>query len=217
MNLSHLQNTELVIFDFDGTIADTSEGIIDAHKFTLNYMHQSVPSEELLRNIIGGNLFTTYTDVFGFGEEEALLAVNIYRKRYEEVGIHKANIYSGFEKMLKTIKDHKIRIGVATLKAERFANLMLQEMNVLSYFDAVCGIQLSDDLTKAELVDKCIEKCGGCAEGTILVGDTMNDWNGAREAGVSFVGVTYGFGFKEGNTYDFPTIKSPMELCHLIK
>ncbi len=217
MNLLHLQNTKLVIFDFDGTIADTSEGIMDAHKYTLNYMHHSVPTDELLQNVIGGNLLTIYTDVFGFGKEDALLAVNVYRKRYEEVGIYKANIYFGFEEMLKTLKGHKTKIGVATLKAERFANLMLQEMKVLNYFDAVCGIQLSDDLTKADLVGKCIEKCGGCTEETILVGDTMNDLNGAREAGVSFVGVTYGFGFKEGNAYDFPTIKNPMELCYLIK
>ena len=59
MNLLHLQNIKLVIFDFDGTIADTSEGIIDAHKHTLETMGREIPSDNDIRNMYpSGYIYT---------------------------------------------------------------------------------------------------------------------------------------------------------------
>ena len=90
MKYSHKQNMKLIIFDFDGTIADTSEGILDAHRFVLNTMGREVPSEEELRGVIGANLLTTYIEKFGFSDLDARVAVRVYRERYAEVRFHKA-------------------------------------------------------------------------------------------------------------------------------
>lgn len=212
MKLSHLPNMKLVIFDFDGTIADTSSGILDSHQYALKAMGRTVPSEAELRKVIGGNLLKIYIEKFGFEEEQAREAVRIYRERYAEVGIHKATLYPGFKEMLEELKKRDYKIGIATLKAENFAKLMVQEMGIAEYFDEICGMDPNDGLDKAGLVLKCCELCNCRKEEAVLVGDSNNDWIGSQQAGVNFIGVTYGFGFKSNENYEFITIDKPIEL-----
>lgn len=216
MKLSHLQNTKLVIFDFDGTIADTSLGILDSHIFALSAMGRAVPSEEELRKVIGGNLLKVYINTFKFLEADAREAVRVYRERYAQVGIHKATLYLGFKEMLADLKNKGYRIGIATLKAESFAKIMVQEMHIARYFDEICGMDPNDGLDKAGLILKCCDLCGCEKENAVLIGDSNNDWIGSKQAEVSFIGVTYGFGFKPGNEYEFITIDKPMELTEIL-
>lgn len=218
MSLLHQPNTnyELAVFDFDGTIADTSPGILDAHRFTLASMGKTVPNDNELRQIIGGNLLKTYQNTFGFQEVDAVIAVKIYRERYAKQGIHMAALYPSFEAMLKGLKAKGVKIGVATLKAESFAKIMLEELGVREYFNAVCGMNQDDSLSKADLIVKCAKMCATPLQHTVLVGDSKNDYLGAKEAGVAFIGVTYGFGFKSTESYDFSSISSPIEFLNII-
>ena len=217
MKLSHLPNMKLVIFDFDGTIADTSPGILDSHKYALKAMGRTVPPEAELRKVIGGNLLKIYIEKFGFEEEQAREAVRIYRERYAEVGIHIATLYPGFKEMLEELKQAGYKIGIATLKAESFAKIMVQEMGIAEYFDEICGMDPNDGLDKAGLILKCCDLCSCDKKDAILVGDSNNDLLGSQQAGVNFVGVTYGFGFKPNEDYEFITVDKPSKLVDLLK
>ena len=212
MKYSPQQNMKLIIFDFDGTIADTSEGILDAHRFVLNTMGREVPSEEELRGVIGANLLTTYIEKFGFSDLDARVAVRVYRERYAEVGIHKAISYPGFVDVIKNLKNKGYKIGVATLKVEDFAKSMLNEMEIVDYFDAICGMDSNDSFNKAGLILKCCDLCGCEKRETTLVGDSKNDFIGAEQAEVDFIGVTYGFGFKPEEKYEFKTVENCNDL-----
>lgn len=212
MKLLHLRNMKLVIFDFDGTIADTSPGILDSHRFALNAMGRKIPSEDELRKVIGGNLLKVYINTFGFSEAGAREAVRVYRERYAEVGVHKATLYSGFEDTLKLLKERGYKIGIATLKAESFAKTMVQEMKIAEYFDAICGMDPNDGLDKAELILKCCNLCNCEKEYAVLIGDSDNDWLGSKQAKVKFIGATYGFGFKPDYEYEFVTVDEPFEI-----
>ena len=103
MSLLQKQDTryELIIFDFDGTLADSSEGILDAHKYTIKKLGLPKFTNEELRNVIGGNLLEIYVNKFGLSTEVAKEAVSIYRERYSEVGIKKAELYPECKNMLK--------------------------------------------------------------------------------------------------------------------
>ncbi len=208
---------KLIVFDFDGTIADTSEGIIDSHKFALKKMGVSIPSESELRALIGGNLLKIYSETFGFGIEKAKEAIVFYRNRYSEYGIHKTRLYEGFSDLLQFLKSKDLLIGVATLKSELFAKKMLSEMNIIQYFDIVCGMDNNDTLDKPSLIEKNIKLLNSKIDETLFVGDSLNDYNGALKVGVDFVGVTYGFGFDEKTVYEFETKNSPEELQKYIK
>ena len=209
-------NYKLIIFDFDGTIADTSPGIIDSHKFTLESMRKSIPSDNELLKIIGGQLIKIYREVFQFDYISAKEAIKIYRTRYAEVGINLANIYEGFPDLIDRLKENGFYVGVATLKADRFARIMLEKFDLLDKFDAICGVDERDSLTKSDLIQRCMKICGVNRLQTILVGDSINDLKGAKNAGVYFIGVTYGFGFKEDADYDFDIAHSPGEVYSIV-
>ena len=216
MKYSRQQDMKLVIFDFDGTIADTSGGILDSHRFALNAMGREIPTEEELRGVIGGNLLKTYIECFSFDEPDAREAVRIYRERYAEVGIYNAVLYPGFADLVKELKNKGYKIGVATLKAESFAKIMLKELGISNYFDEVCGMDPNDGLDKAGLILKCCDLCGCEKKEAILVGDSNNDYIGSKQSGVDFIGVTYGFGFKPDEMYDFKTVDNCSELLNLL-
>lgn len=216
MKYSRQQDTKLVIFDFDGTIADTSGGILDSHRFALNAMGREIPTEEELRGVIGENLLKTYIECFSFAEPDAREAVRIYRERYAEVGIYNAVLYPGFADLVKELKNKGYKIGVATLKAESFAKIMLKELGISNYFDEVCGMDPNDGLDKAGLILKCCDLCGSEKNEAILVGDSNNDYIGSKQSGVDFIGVTYGFGFKPDEMYDFKTVDNCSELLNLL-
>ena len=216
MNSLHLPNMKLAIFDFDGTIADTSEGIIDSHKFTFSKIGKSFISDEEIRTFIGGNLLRIYTNILG-DEEQAKIAVQIYRKRYSEVGIHKAVLYPNFIELLSLLKIHNIKTGVATLKAECFAKTMLKEMHIDGLFNTICGMDNDDFLNKASIISNCLDYCGIKAKDAVLIGDTESDLKGAIETGVNFIGVTYGFGFKSStNEGNFIKAGNPLQIAELL-
>lgn len=208
---------KLVLFDFDGTIADTSEGILDSHIFTLGQMGKKIPSDNQLRKLIGGNLLQIYTKFFEFAEDEAREAIRIYRKRYAEFGICKAVLYPGFDVLLKELKEKGMDIGVATLKSELFAKKMLFNLGISQYFDVICGMDQNDSLDKAKLITRCVTSLHYQKDETIFVGDTDNDFYGAKEAGVNFVAVSYGFGYKAEEHYDdFVMKKNTKELLRYL-
>lgn len=215
MKYSPQSNVKLIIFDFDGTITDTSEGILDVHRFVLNTMGREVPSEEELCGVIGANLLTTYIEKIGFTDLDARVAVRIYRERYTEVGIHKAILYPGFVDVIKNLKNKGYKIGVATLKVEDFAKSMLNEMGIVDYFDEVCGMDSNDSCNKVGLILKCCDLYGCEKRETTLVGDSKNDFIGAQQAQVDFIGVTYGFGFKAEEKYEFQTVENCKDLMRI--
>jgi len=191
---------QTVIFDLDGTLADTSPGILNCHRYAHRMMGRIEPPEAVLRVVIGGPLLETYQDVFKFSELEARQAVAFYRERYAEKGIYEAALYPGMKTVLGELKEAGYKIGLATLKAERFLSAMLKRWNVEKFFDAVYGMDDADSRTKAQLIGFCMRDLRAAPGSTVLIGDSVHDQTGARGAGIKFIGVTYGFGFMKGTT-----------------
>lgn len=99
--------------------------------------------------------------------------------------------------VLRQLREDGSFLGVATLKKEDFAREMLEGCGILSCFDTVCGMDAADSLTKADLLRRGMQRAGAAPDDTVLVGDSEFDVTGAKEAGVGFLAVTYGFGFHE--------------------
>lgn len=190
---------KLVVFDMDGTLADTSPGILNSHRYAHKMMGRKEPTNEELEGVIGGPLLQNYSERFGFGEVEARKAIAHYREYYQRQGLFEAEIYAGMRETLARLKDMGLLLGVATLKAERFAKVMLPQMGIDHFFSVIYGVDENDERTKAKLIELCMEQMGVSKDETILVGDSIHDLLGAKEAGVSFLGLTYGFGFSEMN------------------
>lgn len=185
----------LIVFDLDGTLADTSPGIIECHRYANAAMGRPIADERLLEGIIGGPLYETYREWFGYPEDEARRAVEIYRAHYAEVGVAGSRLYPGMDRCLAALKEKGYRLAVATLKVETLARQLLDSLGVAGYFDVIHGMDGRDSLSKSGLIKKCMAELGAAPEETVLVGDSVHDAEGAAQAGVAFLGVTYGFGF----------------------
>ena len=211
---------KLIIFDFDGTLADTSEGILNCHKHALVAMGRPEPADEELAGIIGGQLLKTYIERFGFSEEDAVKAVKIYRDRYAEKGIYEFKFYDGIKEVLTNLKERGYKTAIATLKAERFAKIMVEEKGFADLFDVVHGVDEQDILTKSDLIDMCINETNTEKVDSIMVGDSKNDAVGAQKSGIDFLALTYGFGLKTIEELNEANAKfivaSPLEILEKI-
>lgn len=210
-----MRKYELIIFDLDGTLADTSPGIINAHRHTASQMRIHL-HKNALEGIIGGELLNTYRTRFGLSDGDARKAVDIYRKWYAEEGIHQAVPYEGMGELLRELKALNRKVAVATLKREDFAKTLLQELGLANYFDFIFGMDAADTLNKRLLIEKCMAAAKMKPDQTVLVGDSSNDLLGAAEAKVDFVGVTYGFGFSASEKKYEYYAHSPKEILESI-
>ena len=211
---------KLIVFDLDGTLADTSLGIINSHKYANAQMGRPVPDDETLAGIIGGPLLKTYQTKFAYSDSDAVEAVRIYRERYAEKGIDEVEIYEEIPYVLSELKARGYLLAVATLKAEKFAIPMLESLEVAKYFDIIHGVDDKDTRTKASLIELCMQELNVVPESTVLVGDSSHDAIGANAAGVDFIAATYGFGFKtdsDASQYSpVGIIKTPKFLLNIV-
>ena len=116
----------LIVFDLDGTLADTSPGIINSHKFANLKMGRQVPDDETLAKVIGGPLLETYKKKFSYSDSDAVEAVRIYRERYATHGINEVEIYSEIPELLKELKSRGFTHGPHDL-VEPFRRGALEE------------------------------------------------------------------------------------------
>jgi len=211
---------KLIVFDLDGTLADTSGGIIECHRFTLNKMRGEYPSDSELNGVIGAPLLSTYMTRFGFPEDQARAAIQIYREHYASTGISNAVVYPDIPSLLSALRERGKKLAVATLKAEQFAKVMLKNLMIDKFFDSIYGVDENDSRTKSQLIEMCMIHCGISPKETLLVGDSEHDRIGAKAAGVDFAAVTYGFGYAPDSPPEISIdriIERPLKLLEIIK
>lgn len=210
---------KLLIFDLDGTIADTSPGIINSHKHANVSMGRQVPDKSVLMSVIGGPLLDTYRTKFKYSDNEAVEAVRIYREYYKEHGINEATLYDGMSAALEELKARGYLLAVATLKAEKFAIPMLQSLGIAKHFDLIHGVDENDTRNKASLIELCMSELSISREKSILIGDSAHDANGAASAHIDFLAALYGFGFnsrEEADKYQpLYVIEKPLDLLEI--
>lgn len=194
-----------VIFDLDGTLLDTSRGILESVDHTISEMGLKPISMDEALSFIGPPLRCSFTGICGCTEEEVQRATEIFRSHYQNGAVLHAQEYEGIGWLCERLDERGIRMGVATNKPQRFAEALLKEYGLIGFFDSVCGADESGRLSKADLIRRCMAGMGASREETVLVGDTDNDVVGAESAGVKFIAVTYGFGFKKAS--DLENIK----------
>ena len=186
-----------VFFDFDGTLADTSEGIISALSQTLEHFGVAVEDRAFLRRFIGPPLGDAFCEYYGFSGEQAEQAVAYYRTLYGGGEMFRCRPYPGIYDCLAFLKGCGVKICTATSKPEPYTDRILAYHGMEYLFDRVYGADPENGrYRKKEVLEYALENSGLKHEKqrALLIGDTKYDIIGAKEVGIDTVGVLYGFG-----------------------
>lgn len=184
---------KLVLFDFDGTVIDNSEGIYNCIRYALSEKGMPQLGVEAMRKFIGPSLFDSFMGLCG-NKETAEELVALYRKRYRPVGTTEVRVYDGIIELLMRLKDMGIICAVCSSKPDEFVRKIADEQGLTPLFDGFfCPDFGSHKSDKTGLALEAISRFGVRKDETVFVGDTRYDIAASRSAGVECIGVLYGF------------------------
>lgn len=189
-----MKSYDIVFFDLDGTLADTSPGIVGSLQHTLRRLGLPEPDQENMRAFLGEPIREFLHRVYQLDTGQIERFVGIFRWEYEQNRIFQASLYEGVPKVLKALRAHGIKTVVATNKPQKQADTLVEFFQLTALFDLVLGCDEMGGPGKGMLIRQGIRMLlpGGSAA---LVGDTTYDLTGAQESGADFISVLYGFGF----------------------
>lgn len=184
-----------ILFDLDGTIAESAEGI----RASLEHMIKEigVPMVDLsdYTKYIGPPLLDTIKNLCKVPEENWDKAYGLYKDYYAQKGRYTIRPYDGIEKVLSELRNKSVKLAVCTSKLEETAHVVMKELGLFDYFDAVCGSNReSTRKDKKDLIPYTVKTLGGTLEEAVMLGDTWFDAKGAMECNVDFIACSYGYG-----------------------
>lgn len=194
-----MSRPKAALFDFDGTLIDTSPGIIRCAKETGRQMGLLLPSDQAFRFFIGPPLMDSFRKVYGLSEEEAARASDIYRRLYDETDAEKeAEIYPGMLPLLRDARAAGIKLAAASMKREELLVRMMDVYDLTPLFDAIEGAPNPPARgSKPDIIRAALRDLGTDAKDSVMVGDSGYDADAAVVTGTPFIGVLWGFGFEK--------------------
>ena len=185
-----------LLFDLDGTLFDTSEGIIKSILYTLGQMGIEETNRNNLLRFIGPPLVAAFEEFYGFSHEKALAAKEVFRERYASLGVFECAPVEGSRECLQALQKDGRTLCVATCKPEHFANMILEKFGFSDFFQVVVGSEMDERRTrKDEVIEEVFARLdkGDVRGESLMIGDREHDIFGAKKCGVESVGMRLGF------------------------
>ena len=187
-----------VLFDFDGTIADTGRGIFTSIQYAVKQLGFEPLDNATLRRFIGPPIYDSFKRELGLNDEKSDFAVKKYREKYAESGIYELDLYDGILPLMKSLKENGIKIGIASSKPQNFIIRLVDYLEIGDMIDFISAPSADDTpQSKASLINNAAEALNISKDKILMVGDRYFDIDGANGAGVRSVGVTFGYGSEE--------------------
>lgn len=191
---------KVILFDLDGTLTESGEGITKSVQYALEKLGQPEPDLKKLEVFVGSPLLQQFMKYAGLDEETAVRAVEYYRERYTDIGIFENQVYPGVEDMLDKLRGKGYILAVASSKPERFVKKVLDHFDLTKYFHEIVGSEMNGGRTsKADVIEEALDRLhmGDHRDQVIMVGDKEHDVFGARKAGLKCLAVSYGYGSED--------------------
>lgn len=218
MHLADIMTTRLAVFDLDGTVADSKDCIFHCYRHTAEVLGRPEPDIGTLGSGLGGSLPGNLQRMFDLDDGDVMDVLAIYRDEYSQKEKGTVRPFTGIIATIERIRAMGIRPAVATLKADRFAFGLLDDWGIAWMFHSIHGADEEGELTKADLLRMCMYDASVSPEETVMIGDSMDDLNAARECGVRFIGASYGYSLprKRCEEESVDHADSPVDLADLI-
>lgn len=186
-----------VLFDFDGTLVDTSEGILQSLRYAFDTSGREAPPESVLRKFIGPPLLSSFQEFCGLSYDESQNMIALFQKDYVSDGLYVSRIYDGVIDTVEHLKQNGAGVGIVSLKPKTMLEKLLRYDNIDHLFSYVYGTVHDGDSDKSTVIREAADHFGTGTSDTLMVGDRKYDIDGAHKAGFKCAGAVYGCGTKE--------------------
>lgn len=191
--LFQAERPQLVIFDLDGTLTDSAEGIVASFRHALQQIGAQVPGGDLASRIVGPPMHQTLLGM-GLGDQ-ADTAIAAYRADYTTRGWSMNSMFDGIPQLLADLKVAGVRLAVATSKAEPTARRILDHFGLDGFFEVIAGASRDGTrAAKADVVAHALAQLAPLPDRVLMVGDRSHDVEGAAAHGIETVVVGWGYG-----------------------
>jgi phosphoglycolate phosphatase len=184
---------DLVIFDLDGTLTDSADGIVSSFRHALGEIGAPVPAGDLARKLVGPPMHHTLS-AMGLGDraDEAIAA---YRADYTTRGWAMNSLFDGIPDLLTDLRAAGVRLAVATSKAEPTARRIIEHFGLDQHFEVIAGASADGvRASKADVVAHALAQLKPIPASVLMVGDRSHDVEGASAHGIDTVVVEWGYG-----------------------
>lgn len=185
-----------VLFDFDGTLADTSKAIFPCLLYTYEKLGLEAPDLKNIHKFIGPPLADSFR-IIGLEEKYVDRAVDIYREYFNNTDYFlDIELFDGIENLLENLKSRGVRLAVTSIRVEDKLKVVCGNLGLERLFPVICGRVAEEGVfSKADVVRRALEQMGNPGGETLLIGDSKYDEEGAAELGIDFIAAMYGFGY----------------------
>lgn len=188
---------EIAVFDVDGTLLDTREGVLASVEHAIRTFGYPMPSLEMLRTFIGPPIQDSFAKTYHLEKAQADAMAAEFRQSYKGENLIKAKPYEGIYELMDELVKRGVKIAVATYKRQDYAEAILKHFGFDRYSNILYGSDFEGKLKKMDIIQKCMIDLGSTDyRNAVMIGDSWHDANGAEQIGVDFIGVTYGFDFR---------------------
>ena len=187
-----------LFFDLDGTLTDSSEGIMRAYAYMMDAMRLPYRDYTDFKRVVGPPLFDCFRED-GVPEDQAKEALRLFQEYYAARGIWENEIYEGIKEALFALKESGIRLFVVTAKPEPFAKKVLDHFGLTSFFEDIIGADMAEKhCDKQTLLAEILKRNGiSPSPKMAMIGDRSYDMIGALRVGIRAYGVLWGIGSEE--------------------
>ncbi len=210
----------IIIFDLDGTLTDSAEGIFRCAQYMQEKMGMPVWTQAQLNFMIGPPLAHSFGNVMGMDAAQTEQAISIFRERYFTLGLFENRVYDGIKETLEQLKNMGKRLAVATSKHHSTAIRILEHFQLAAYFELICGDEPGAGRdNKTKVIAYALEQMHAHADDVVMVGDRKYDIEGAHALGLPAIGVLYGYGSAEefAQCHADATVETPQALLKLFQ
>ena len=189
-----MRNIDIIFFDLDGTLTDPKIGITGSIQYALGKLNMPVPTQDELTWCIGPPLRASFVALLG-GEEHADRGVELYRERFNTIGLFENALYDDIVPVLASLHGSGRKLYVATSKPHVFADRIIDHFGLRKYFTRVFGSELDGTrVDKSDLLRYALDETATDPARAIMIGDRKHDVIGAANNGITAIGVIYGYG-----------------------
>jgi len=187
-----------IFFDMDGTIIDSSSGLMSSFEYMFQKINRPAPPRSELKKYLGPVIIWSLEHYYHLEPELIKPAREFYYEHYTKIGVHDYKIYDGVKDMKARLSGAGKRMYIATAKDCEMAEIEMKEQHMFEYFEGIFGAVYEKQIFKKEQVlELAMKEHNIIGTECVMVGDRGTDIIGGKEHGMTTVAVLYGFGERE--------------------